>query len=134
MKYLEDLRREFPHGALDLVQVPGLGPRKAVVLIRELDIANWTIWRRRQPKAPARAEGIRREDRASDPGRRRQGPRPPGGAQAALGDAALAEQLVERVRAAPGVLRAEIAGSVRRYSETNGDIDIVAAGAGRWNR
>ena len=40
----------------------------------------------------------------------------------------LAEQLLERVRAAPGVLRAEIAGSVRRYAETNGDIDIVAAG------
>src|SRR5437016_2334857 len=39
----------------------------------------------------------------------------------------LAEQLVARVRAAPGVARAEIAGSVRRYDETNGDIDIVAA-------
>src|SRR6266478_3833096 len=38
MKYLEELQREFPHGALDLVQVPGLGPRKAVTLIRELDI------------------------------------------------------------------------------------------------
>src|SRR4051812_19819701 len=23
LKYLEDLRREFPHGALDLVQIPG---------------------------------------------------------------------------------------------------------------
>src|SRR5437868_9584535 len=40
LKYLEDLRREFPHGALDLVQIPGLGPRKAIVLIRELDIAS----------------------------------------------------------------------------------------------
>src|SRR5439155_1079527 len=39
----------------------------------------------------------------------------------------LAEQLVARVRSAPGVARAEIAGSVRRYNETNGDIDIVAA-------
>src|SRR5947209_11480377 len=39
LKYLEDLRREFPHGALDLVQIPGLGPRKAAMLIRELDVA-----------------------------------------------------------------------------------------------
>ena len=38
LKYLEDLRREFPHGALDLVQIPGLGPRKASLLIRELDV------------------------------------------------------------------------------------------------
>jgi DNA polymerase (family 10) len=40
LKYLEDLRREFPHGALDLVQIPGLGPRKAVTLIKELDVVS----------------------------------------------------------------------------------------------
>src|SRR5437773_654313 len=40
---------------------------------------------------------------------------------------AIDQKVTERVRAAPGVMRAEIAGSVRRYSETNGDIDIVAA-------
>src|SRR5947207_11684417 len=40
LKYLEDLRREFPLGALDLVQVPGLGPRKAALLIRELDVSS----------------------------------------------------------------------------------------------
>src|SRR5580765_2192946 len=39
LKYLEELRREFPHGALDLVQIPGLGPRKAATLIRELDVS-----------------------------------------------------------------------------------------------
>src|SRR3954469_8737330 len=39
LKYLEDLRREFPHGALDLVQIPGLGPRKAATLIKDLDIS-----------------------------------------------------------------------------------------------
>src|SRR5438105_11030960 len=39
----------------------------------------------------------------------------------------LAGQLVASVRRAPGVVRAEIAGSVRRYNETNGDIDVVAA-------
>src|SRR3954464_7289549 len=40
IKYLDELRQEFPHGALDLVQVPGLGPRKAVMLIRELDVTS----------------------------------------------------------------------------------------------
>src|SRR5712692_9183010 len=40
LKYLDDLRREFPHGALDLVQIPGLGPRKAATLIHELDVAS----------------------------------------------------------------------------------------------
>src|SRR6266851_1656703 len=40
LRYLEELRREFPHGALDLVQIPGLGPRKAVALIHELDVTS----------------------------------------------------------------------------------------------
>src|SRR5207302_1707355 len=33
LDYLEKLRLEFPRGALDLVQIPGLGPRKAAALI-----------------------------------------------------------------------------------------------------
>src|SRR5213082_1900240 len=40
LRFLDDLRKEFPLGALDLMRVPGLGPRKAAVLIRELDVAN----------------------------------------------------------------------------------------------
>src|SRR3954468_6941241 len=40
LRFLDDLRKEFPLGALDLMRVPGLGPRKAAILIRELDVAN----------------------------------------------------------------------------------------------
>src|SRR2546428_13306759 len=40
LDYLEKLRLEFPRGALDLVQIPGLGPRKAAALIHELDVVN----------------------------------------------------------------------------------------------
>src|SRR6266403_1077398 len=131
MKYLEDLRREFPHGALDLVQVPGLGPRKAVVLIRELDIANLDDLEKAATEG--RLRGLKgfgeKTEQAILEGvakvRARQAARKP-----LWETRPLAEQLVERVRAAPGVVRAEIAGSVRRYSETNGDIDIVAAVSG----
>ncbi len=128
MKYLEDLRREFPHGALDLVQVPGLGPRKAVTLIRELDIVTLD-----DLEKAARAGRLRdlkgfgeRTEQAVLEGiakvRARQAERKP-----LWETRPLAEQLLDRVRAAPGVTRAEIAGSVRRYKETNGDVDIVAA-------
>src|SRR5467141_495397 len=128
MKYLEDLRREFPHGALDLVQVPGLGPRKAVVLIRELDIASLDDLEKAAREG--RVRGLKgfgeKTERSILEGiakvRARQTARKP-----LWETRPLAEQLVARVRAAPGVARAEIAGSVRRYDETNGDIDIVAA-------
>ena len=130
LEYLEKLRTEFPHGALDLVQIPGLGPRKAVVLIKELDVTSLDDLEKAAREGRVRGlkgfgekteqlilEGIPKV-------RARQGARRP-----LWETRPLAEQLLERVRAAPGVLRAEIAGSVRRYAETNGDIDIVAAGA-----
>ena len=128
MKYLDELRREFPHGALDLVQVPGLGPRKAIVLIRELDITSLDDLEK--AASEGRLRGLKgfgeKTEQAILEGvakvRARQVARKP-----LWETRPLAEQLVERVRAAPGVMRAEIAGSVRRYSETNGDIDIVAA-------
>ena len=129
LEYLEKLRQEFPHGALDLVQIPGLGPRKAVVLIQELDVASLDDLEKAAKEGRVRGlkgfgekteqlilEGIPKV-------RARQGARRP-----IWETRPLAEQLLERVRAAPGVVRAEIAGSVRRYAETNGDIDIVAAG------
>jgi DNA polymerase (family 10) len=128
MKYLDELRREFPHGALDLVQVPGLGPRKAVTLIRELDIVSIDDLERAAREGKLRdLKGFgERTEQAVLEGiakvRARQAARKP-----LWETRPLAEQLLERVRAVPGVTRAEIAGSVRRYAETNGDVDIVAA-------
>lgn len=131
LRYLEELRREFPHGALDLVQIPGLGPRKAVVLIRELDVASIDDLEKAARQGRIRGlkgfgekteqqilEGIARF-------RQRQSARRP-----LWETMPLAEQMLARVRTVEGVKRAEIAGSVRRFDETNGDIDIVAAGGG----
>ncbi|MGE5047939.1 MAG: DNA polymerase/3'-5' exonuclease PolX [Deltaproteobacteria bacterium] len=128
LKYLEDLRREFPHGALDLVRIPGVGPRKAAVLIRELDVASLD-----DLEAAAKAGRVRglkgfgeKTEQSILDGiaraRERQAARKP-----LWETRPLAEQLLARVRGAPGVVRAEIAGSVRRYAETNGDVDVVAA-------
>ncbi|HUJ28973.1 MAG TPA: DNA polymerase/3'-5' exonuclease PolX, partial [Myxococcales bacterium] len=130
VKYLEDLRREFPKGALDLVQIPGLGPRKAATLIRELDVT--TLEDLEAAAKAGRVKGLKgfgeKTEQAILEGivkvRERQTARKP-----LWETRPLAEQLLLLVRAAPGVTRAEIAGSVRRYAETNGDIDIVAAGS-----
>jgi DNA polymerase (family 10) len=131
LKYLDELRREFPPGALDLVRVPGLGPRKAATLIKELDVASLDDLEKAAREGRVRGlkgfgekteqlilEGVVKV-------RERQAARRP-----LWETRPLAESLLERVRAAPGVVRAEIAGSVRRYVETNGDIDIVASASG----
>lgn len=128
LQYLEDLRRDFPHGALDLVQIPGLGPRKAAALIRELDVGN--VEDLEKAAREGRVRGLKgfgeRTEKSILEGiarlRERQAARKP-----LWETRPLAEQLLLRVGAVPGVVRAEIAGSVRRYAETNGDIDIVAA-------
>ena len=128
LEYLEKLRLDFPRGALDLVQIPGLGPRKAAMLIRELDVVNLDDLEKAAHAGRVRVlkgfgekteqsilEGIAKV-------RARQAERKP-----LWETRPLAEQLVASVRRAPGVVRAEIAGSVRRYNETNGDVDVVAA-------
>ena len=128
LEYLEKLRLDFPRGALDLVQIPGLGPRKAAILIRELDVVNLDDLEKAAHAGRVRVlkgfgekteqailEGIAKV-------RVRQTARKP-----LWETRPLAEQLVATVRRAPGVVRAEIAGSVRRYNETNGDVDVVAA-------
>jgi DNA polymerase (family 10) len=127
LRYLDELRKEFPLGALDLMRIPGLGPRKAAVLIRELDVGNLTDLERAVREHRVRGLkgfGERTEQQILQ------------GIEALKATQAryplyetrrIAEKLLERVRSAPGVTRAEIAGSVRRYKETNADIDLVAA-------
>src|ERR1700687_2700538 len=132
LKYLQALRAEFPPGALELVRIPGVGPRKAVALIRELDIG--TLDDLEKACLEQRVRGLKGFGEKSEQQilegaramktRERRWPR----GRARLGaPRGMAEKLLARVRAAPGIARAEIAGSVRRYAETNGDVDLVAA-------
>lgn len=129
LPYLDSLRTQIPPGLLDWLRVPGLGPKKARVIHVTLGISTLD-----------ELESAAREGRLRDLGgfggtteqkilegiervRVHAGRflRP-----VALGEAA---RLRERVASAPGVLRAEIAGSVRRGTETSKDIDIVVAAA-----
>ena len=126
MDFYEKLRGEFPDGILDVMRVPGVGPKSAKRIWDELDVT--TVEALEAVAAdgrlaslprmgPKKAENILKEIAAA----RTKGDRVP---------IARALPAAERVIAAlkercPSIVRIEAAGSLRRFEETIGDIDIV---------
>ncbi|AEI66208.1 DNA polymerase/3'-5' exonuclease PolX [Corallococcus macrosporus] len=126
--YLEELRAQFPPGLLELTQLPDVGPKKVARLWRELQVS-----------------GIEELERACREGRVRQLSgfgakseakmlegiavyRRARGERKLLGEVLpVATALLERVKSAPGVVRASLGGSVRRQAETVADVDIIAS-------
>ncbi|MDB4898571.1 MAG: hypothetical protein JWN53_379, partial [Gemmatimonadetes bacterium] len=125
-RYLERLRADTPRGLLELLDVPGLGvPRihkvHAELGVDSLDALEAAAREGRLAKmkgiGPKTAERILKGIAfVRSAGTQSLYPR-------AAADAA---NLLMMVRSHPGVLKAEIAGSVRRHRETAGDVDIVA--------
>jgi DNA polymerase (family 10) len=122
---LRQLRRKVPKGLADLMQVRGLGPKRARVLYDRLGIHTAAQLERgcrsgkvrRLPRFGAKTEAnILRELKT-----RR------AGAQRMLRAVATqyAEALLRYLCSLDGVGRAEIAGSYRRRQETVGDLDIL---------
>lgn len=125
---LEEMREKVPAGVLDLLLVPGIGPRSASTLYNSLGIASLDdleaaaregrvqklprFGRRTEEKILKEIAGLRERTRRIPLGVAR---------PAALG-------LLEAVRRLPGVTDAALAGSFRRGRDAVKDIDIVAAG------
>ncbi|MFE7590641.1 DNA polymerase/3'-5' exonuclease PolX [Kitasatospora sp. NPDC057512] len=123
---LEALRAEVPSGVREMTAVPGVGPKRALALYRDLGISSVD-----ELAAAARAERL-----ADLPGfGERSGERilhgiellRQSGGRTLLDTATeLAEQLVAALSAVPGCTRCAYAGSLRRMRETVGDIDVLA--------
>ncbi len=125
--YHEELRREVPEGLIELLHVPGLGPKRIHTLHTRLGIASLDDLEQ-AARAGSVAEvpgfGKRTQERILEgiayrrrtTGRRR---RPE-----AL---AVAAELLAWLRADAAVTRAEPAGALRRGLETVDGVDIVAA-------
>ncbi len=124
----EELKAQFPPGLLDMLQLPDMGPKKALALWRELQVGSVAELERacregrvRQLKgfgAKSEAkilEGIALHQRVH-------------GQRKLLGSVLpTVESLLERLKAAPGVVRVSPAGSVRRRAETVADVDLLAS-------
>src|SRR5690606_20557116 len=125
--YHEELRREVPEGLIELLHVPGLGPKRIHTLHTRLGVASLDDLERaaREGKvAELPGFGKRTQERILDgiayrrrtAGRRR---RPE-----AL---AVAAELLDWLRTVASVTRAEPAGALRRGLEAVDGVDIVAS-------
>jgi len=127
LEFYEKLKAEVPPGLIELLQVPGLGPKKVQLFWMQLGITNLAGLEaaaragklRGLPgvgeKSEARIlEGIEAVGRRSN--------------RIPLGKAwPFAQELIAMLRQIPGVTAVEAAGSLRRMRDQVGDIDLVAA-------
>ena len=123
---LADLLQEIPSGLVEITRLPGVGPRTAGRLWRELGITSVEDLAELEEGTLATLKGfgkkseerILRAARTYNAQERRM----------LLDEAsALAGHLLGFLRSHPACQRAEVAGSLRRQKETIGDLDLVAA-------
>lgn len=121
------MEREIPPSLVELLEVPGLGPRRAMLIYRNLGTKNLAELEEaarahKLQKVPGIAEKTE-EKILRELERLRQRMR-----RLRLGVALpAAEEMVELLKDHPSVQRIDPAGSIRRMKETIGDIDLLAA-------
>ncbi len=121
------LTRQVPPGVLSVLRVPGVGPKTARLLWERLGVDSLTKLEAALTSGQVRGlPGFGEKKRQhllenlalAEAATQR---RPLG---AVLGQA---RDLLRQVRAQPGVVQAEVCGSLRRYRETVGDLDFLIA-------
>ncbi|HEY7590273.1 MAG TPA: DNA polymerase/3'-5' exonuclease PolX [Candidatus Limnocylindrales bacterium] len=126
MEFLEKLRAEIPPTLVDLLQIPGLGPRTVRQIYDGLKVE--TIEELRQAAEAGNLRTLRglseRTEAMILEGIAALESRPQ---RLLIHQAdAIAENLVEALAGTPGLRRVERAGSLRRWKETIGDLDLLA--------
>jgi DNA polymerase (family 10) len=122
---LEKLKKKVPAGVLDMLKIPGLGPRRVSALYRELHVE--TLGALRAAAEAGRVQTLAGFGQKTEAHIREAletlSQRPARVSIAVAGPQV--EELLEHLREIPGVLAAAAAGSFRRCRETVGDIDVL---------
>ncbi len=127
LPYYEDLKKKVPAGLVEMLRIPGLGPKKVKALHAELGIDS--LDKLKAACEDGRVAGLRGF------GGKTQQKILEGlqflnemGGRVRLDQALrVADSLVEGLRDVPGVERIEVCGSIRRRRETVKDIDILVS-------
>lgn len=129
LPYYEELRASLPHGLVEMLRIPGMGPKKVRAVYDELGIDSLPKLRQAcesgqiaqlkgfgEKTQQKILEGLKFLDQA--------------GKRFLLSEAQeIAHRVFERLRQLPGVVRGEVCGSLRRRKETIGDLDILLSSA-----
>jgi len=126
LKVLEDLRAEYPPGVMDMTKVPGIGPKTASLIFRDLGVAGIDqleeaarsgklrtlpgMGQKSEENILRAMEKLKEEDMARIP--------------LAIADR-ISASLIDFISSHTEVSEIAAAGSVRRRKETCGDVDIV---------
>ena len=127
LKYYENLQAQTPEGLPQLLTVPGLGPRRAETLRRELGIA--TLRQLEDALHEHRVRGLPGFGEKVEDNLLRELERLQQRSRRLLLGVALpaAEEVIGLLKQHPAVERISEAGSIRRRLATIGDIDILAS-------
>jgi len=128
---LEELRKEIPQGVVEMLDIPGVGPKTAGLVWKELGITDVEGLRKAVQEhrlLMLKGFGVKKEAKIlrgieflAEAKKR-----------TAIGVALpLAEEIVRLVRASAPVINMSYAGSLRRMRETVGDLDFLAVSSKR---
>jgi DNA polymerase (family 10) len=126
LAYHENLRAEFPPTLVDLLEVPGIGPRTVKLVYEALGVES--VEDLRQAAEAGRLRTIKglsaRTEEAVIAGIEQLESRPD---RLLLHEAeAILDDVIESLRRAPGLRSVQPAGSFRRKRESIGDLDLLA--------
>ena len=127
LKYYDELKASIPPGLLEMLEISGLGPKKIQALNKQLGIDSIEkLEAACQAGQVAELDGFGEKTQANileGIARKRTY-----ASKHLLSDAWLAaEPLLENLRQHPAVIRCSTAGSLRRFKEICGDIDLLAS-------
>jgi DNA polymerase (family 10) len=127
LKYLEELRSEFPKGMEELVKIEGIGPKTALKLIKELrinSVEDLEAVIKQGKLSGLNGFGVKKEEnilRGIELYKASKG-------RFLLGDILpIANSLEDAFKKMEFIQKINVAGSIRRRNETVRDIDILAA-------
>ncbi len=127
LRKLDDLKAKIPQGVLQMMQIEGIGPKKAMILYKKLKIKDLNDLKKaiRQQKI-RKLEGFGEKTEQNITANIQMYEK--GHERISLGVALpIAESIVEKLKKLKEVDQIMVGGSARRGKETVGDIDILVA-------